>query len=107
MSQLNAFYPQGNTVAVLPTASNQAITLTGAAGANTMQVRVVNKSTQDIFLNFGGTAVVPTPGSPAAGLCVASGAVEVFTISAGISTVGVIQATAGTGNAYFTQGEGV
>jgi hypothetical protein len=108
--QQYAFYPQTLTVACTPSAANQIVPLAGPAGTtNGLQVHVVNLSTQAIFLAFGGAAIaaVAVPGTNANGIPVPAGAVETFTVSAGTAAVGVIQATAGTGNAYFVQGEGL
>jgi hypothetical protein len=101
------FYPQSNGVAVLPTAANQSVNLAVPVGAATMQVHVVNLSTQAIFIAFNAAAVVPVVGTPANGFCIPAGAAETLTAPAGSQTVNVIQATGGTGNCYFYQGEGI
>jgi hypothetical protein len=105
--QLYPFYPQSNGVAVLPTAVNQAVNLAVPVGAATMQVHVVNLSTQAIFIAFNATAVVPVVGTPGNGFCIPAGAAETVTAPAGSTQVNVIQATAGTGNCYFYNGEGI
>jgi hypothetical protein len=114
MSTLTAFAPNNNnTVAVTPTAASSQIALpTPIGNTGGQQLRVVNRTTQDVFLAFGTggaapVAVVPTPGSPANGLIVLAGEDAVFTPPAGTTNVACIQAVAGTGNLYYTVGEGM
>lgn len=95
---------QGTTQAIVPAATAANVTWTGNA-ANYNVVRVVNKSSVDIAINFGGTAVLPVPGTPGDAI-VATGATEVFTKPPGVATISVIGTGAGTGNVYFTAGEG-
>jgi hypothetical protein len=106
--QQNAFNPIGSGIAVLPTASNQTVVLPGPVGLSTgTQVHCVNLSTQAIFIAFGIAAVVPIVGTPGNGFCIPAGAAETLTPPMGSTSIGVIQATAGSGNCYFYQGEGI
>jgi len=108
--QQNAFNPIGSGIAILPTATNQTVLLPGPVGLSTgTQVHCVNLSTQAIFITFAGAAIatVPVVGTPGTGFCIPPGAAETLTPPMGATSVGVIQATAGTGNCYFYQGEGI
>ena len=119
MAQDYPFRPIGNlSVAQLPTVATQTTTLPG--GGTTQgptgsvigtQLRIVNRNTQDVWVAFGqGTAVtctVPTVGANANGLIVLSGEDAIFTPPIGTDRVATAQLTAGTGNVYFTIGEGL
>jgi len=115
MSQLNAFQPNNNnTVAVLPTNVSSQIALPVAIG-NTggQQLRVVNRTTLDVWIAFGTggaapTAVIPIVGTPGNGLIVLTGEDATFSPPPGTTNVAVIQAAGGgTGNVYYTVGEGI
>jgi len=95
---------QATTQAIVPAATAANITWTGSAALFNC-VRIVNKSSVDIAINFGGTAILPVPGTPGDAV-IASGATEVFTKPPNVSTISVIGTGAGTGNVYFTAGEG-
>jgi hypothetical protein len=108
--QQNAFNPIGSGIAVTPTAVNQTVLLPAPVGLSTgTQVHCVNLSTQAIFITFAGAAVatVPVVGTAGTGFCIPAGAAETLTPPMGATSVGVIQATAGSGFAYFYQGEGI
>lgn len=95
---------QATTESIVPLATAANITWKGSA-ANYNCVRIVNKSTVDIAINFGATAVLPTPGNSGDAI-IAIGATEVFTKPQGVGTISVIGTGVGTGNVYFTAGEG-
>ena len=101
----------GNSIAVTIAASNTTAALPFSTNYGS-SLRVYNASSVTIAITTGNTAatavaVFPTNGTPAAGMVIAPGAVEVFTIPPNAAFVGVIGASAQTPLAYFTQGEGV
>jgi hypothetical protein len=109
--------PESLTVAQLPTVASQTTTLPlptnlGPGGIpHGGQLRVVNRNTQDVFMAFGqGAAVtctVPTVGTNANGLIVLAGEDMVITPPLGTDRVATAQLSAGSGNIYFTVGEGL
>lgn len=106
LTSLKAFSPaKAATVNVVPTSASQNLVLNeeaafGPAGYN---VRVFNGSNSTVFIRFGGAAqAAATTDVP-----IASGAVEVFGLRGGDTSVGVISTGTPTGNIYFTVGEGV
>ncbi len=92
-----AFYPIGATVTQAATASSGGAALAG----NGESVRVVNDTTSMAFVKFGVGAQTAT----AADLPIPATSVEVFRIPDNVTHYAVILAT-GTGNVYFTRGEG-
>ena len=110
-----AFNPQGNTVVV--TAAATAPTgvqapVNGKFDAQaTGQVRIVNAGTNTVHLGVGpsaadatANAVAATAGSPAAGIPLVPGAVEVLRFPLGSYFSGV---AAGATTVYVTPGEGI
>jgi hypothetical protein len=87
------------TVAVAASTTNANGTLTPPA-AGLFQVRVFNACSTTAFIKFGGTAATTDMPVPA-------GALEVLTVSAGTTSVGVILATGSGCNVYFTHGRGI
>jgi hypothetical protein len=118
MAQDYAFRDIGNlSAAQLPTVASQTTTLPGATTQGPTgnvvgtQLRIVNRNTQDVWVAFGqGAAVtctVPIIGAPANGKIVLAGEDMVITPPLGTDRVATAQLTAGTGNIYFTVGEGL
>jgi hypothetical protein len=109
--QMQAFQPQGNTSAVTPTAVSQAVAIALISGNSPMALLVFNNSTNPVFIAFGTSAavaaVVPIPGTPANGIPIPVNAYRAITIPNNATFMAYIQAVAGTGNLYFTGGEGV
>jgi hypothetical protein len=100
-----------NSAAIGITASNQAVALPNGAQQSSCQVRLYNNSSNAIAITFGqgaanAVAVFPTGGTPANGIVMAPGAIEVFSVPPQATHFGVIGAAAG-GTLYVTQGEGV
>lgn len=94
------FVPVGNTQALNVGTANGSIML----AAGTTSARLVNDGAQPIFVNFGGAAVIPVPGTPAAGFCMLPNTVETFTVAGG-TTVNAITAS-GNSSLYVTGGNG-
>lgn len=111
MSQITSFTPGANTIAVTPSATSAQIALPTAVGSGIEQIRVSNRTTQDVYITWGTsssiTAVVPTPGNPSAAIHIPPNDVEVISPIAGTTNIAYIQAVAGTGNLYIVQGEGL
>lgn len=110
-----AFNPQGNTIAVAAAgtapAGVQAPVLTKFDAQATGQVRVVNAGTATVFLGIGPTAalatanaVAATAGSPAAGIPLLAGAVEILRFPLGSYFSGLAAAAT---TVYITPGEGI
>jgi hypothetical protein len=118
MAQGQAFQPVtttnavfGNSIAVTIAATNTTAALPFTIN-NGSSLRVYNSSSVAIAITTGisaatAVAVFPVNGTPAAGLVIAPGGVEVFTIPPNAAFVGVIGASASGSLAYFTQGEGL
>lgn len=106
-----AFAPTGNTVAITPSTSNQPVTVsTFTVPGSLSQIRVNNLSGVTVYIALGATAVIPVSGTPSNGIPISAGQVEVLTNPAGSTptlSIGVIGAAAGSGNIYFTPGEGI
>ncbi len=94
------FTPIGNTQALTVGTTSSGITL----GTGTTSARLVNDGAQPIFVNFGGAAVIPVPGTPAPGFCMLPNTVETFTVGGGVA-VNAITAS-GSNTLYITQGQG-
>ena len=88
-----------STIQVAASTSNASGTLTPPA-SGLFQVRVYNSCPTTAFIKFGGTAAVTDMPIPA-------GVVEMFTVPAGTTAVGVILATGSGCTVYFTHGRGV
>ena len=111
MSILTCFAPLTNTVAVTPTTSTQQVALPQTVGQGFEQIRISNKTTQDVFLAFGTsssvTATVPTAGSSQSVVHVPANDVELISPPFGTTNVAYIQAATSTGTCYLVQGEGL
>lgn len=111
MPQTTSFTPGSNTIAVTPSNVSAQIALGTPVGSGIEQIRVCNRTTQDVYINWGTsssvTAVVPTPGNPSAAIHIPPNDVEVISPIAGTTNIAFIQAVAGTGNLYIVQGAGL
>ena len=110
-----AFNPQGNTVVVAAAASAPAgvqAPVNGKFDAQaTGQVRIINAGTNTVHLGVGSSAadatvnaVAATAGSPAAGIPLVPGAVEIMRFPLGSYFSGVAAAAT---TLYITPGEGI
>jgi hypothetical protein len=111
-----AFAPLGNTV-VIPAAAMastgvQALVDARFDAQGTGQYRIVNASTNTVFLGVGPTAaiatanaVAPVAGTPSAAIVLVSGAVEVLRFGRESFFSGL--APAGASTVYIVQGEGM
>lgn len=108
------FQPSGLTVLLGVTASSQQVLVAQAGSLKVpSQVMVANLSANVVYIAFGAatgvTAVIPIGGTPANGIPIPAGAVEVFSVPGGDATgtyVAAIAAVAGPSNVTFTPGEG-
>ena len=111
MGTTTCFAPNTATLALSPTTSSQQIALPTTVGSEFEQVRVTNKTTQDLFLAFGTsssvTATVPTVGSPQSVVHVPANDAELFSPPVGTTNVAYIQSVASTGTCYIVQGSGL
>lgn len=110
-----AFNPLGNTV-VIPAAATapngvQAPINISLSSVNTGQVRIVNASTNLVHIGIGPTAaaaqanaVAAVSGTPAAGIPLLAGAIEILRFSPGCFFSGV---AASASTVYITPGEGL
>jgi hypothetical protein len=110
-----AFAPLGQTV-VIPAASSaptgvQALVDSRFDGQGTGQYRIVNISSNTVFLGVGSTAaiatanaVAPTAGSPTAAIVLAPGAVEVLRFQRESYFSGLASSSS---TVYIVQGEGI
>ena len=110
-----AFAPLGQTV-VIPAAASastgvQALVDSRFDGQGTGQYRIINSSTNTVFLGIGPTAaiatanaVAPTAGSPTAAIVLAPGAVEVLRFGRESFFSGLASASS---TVYIVQGEGI
>lgn len=108
--QMQTFVPQTLTVAISPNATPQTVPIPQVSGVAPSCIRIRNNTTQDVFIAFGASNVVPTVptvGTNANGIPIPAGAVETISVPNNATTLGYIQAVAGSGNLYFTGGEGV
>lgn len=110
-----AFNPQGDTIAIAATTTApdgvQASTHSRFSAQETGQVRVVNAGSVTVFLGFGATAeeaasnaVAAAAGTPAAGVPLLSGAVEILRFPAGSYFSGYASSAA---TVYITPGQGI
>ena len=111
----NAFKPLGNTVAITAAASAptgvQASASSSAKANFAGQYRVINAGTVTVFLGVGtsaaaaaAAAVAATSGTPAAGIPLVPGAVEIFSFD--IDTYFSALAASNT-TLYITPGDGL
>lgn len=111
MSTLTCFAPLSQTLALAPSTSSQQIALPITVGQGFEQIRVSNKTTQDVFLAFGTsssvTATIPTAGTPQSVVHVPANDVELLSPPYGTTNIAYIQAAAGTGTCWLVQGEGL
>lgn len=101
---IQAFQPAptaASTTALAVTGSNQTLTLSPNGGAMTRSVRLANIGTQTVFVALDTVASSVTTSMP-----ILANSVEVFTLPAGITTLSVIAAGAGS-TLYATIGDGV
>jgi hypothetical protein len=102
--RLHAFRAEGPTVKLLPVSLRARIQVhTG----NSKHIRVYNKGAVEVYLAFGASGLlrsIPVVGTPALGMPIPAGAVEIFT-----ATVGYVAAItpSGTADLFFTPGEGM
>lgn len=98
---MNPFSPSGNSVKVAATTASGSVAL----GSVARTVRVHNAATTIAFIAFGvGAAAAATSGSDSIPL--APGATEVFSVNTGITHAAAILTT-GTGDVWFTPGDGI
>jgi len=100
----NAFTPSLSdgtqvTIAVSASTSNANGTLTPPS-SGVFQVRVYNTCSTIAFIKFGGTAATTDMPVP-------PGVVEVLTVAASVTSVGVILASGSGCTVYFTSGRGI
>lgn len=111
MSILTCFAPLTATLALAPTTSSQQVALPSTVGQGMEQIRVSNKTTQDVFLAFGTSssvsATIPTAGSSQSVVHVPANDVELLSPPFGTTNLAYIQAAASTGTCYIVQGEGL
>lgn len=102
MDDKTAFHPEpASTVNITFTSATSRVALAGAAGAS-KAVRLVNKGTADVFLEFGTVAVVATL---AAGMILPAGQTEVFQPGLATHLAGITAAS--TAQVYATSGVGI
>jgi hypothetical protein len=106
MSRLHAFRAEGPTVKVTAGIATGATPVQVHTG-NSKHIRVYNKGAVEVYLAFGASAiaaVIPVVGTPALGMPIPAGAVEIFT-----ATVGYVAAItpSGTADIFLTPGEGM
>lgn len=102
MTDVNAFQPNGSTVNLALSTSTGNVALPGVGnGAN---VRVYNAGTTAGFITFGTASTVTA--ALATSMPIPPGAVEMFTLPAGITYVAGISAS-GAPTLYFTTGQGI
>jgi hypothetical protein len=96
----DAFKPIDNsTIAVSASTSNATGTFTVAPTGPDFQVRIYNSCSTTAFIRFGGAATTSNIPIPA-------GTIEVYTVPAFTTTVGVILASGSGCNVYSTLGRG-
>lgn len=109
MAQTQALAISGNSIAVTPNAVSATVVLPLSSGV-CPQLRLFNNTTQVVFIAFltaaNGTAVIPTAGVNANAWPVGIGEDMTVTIPPNCTYIGYLQASAGTGNLYISQGEG-
>jgi hypothetical protein len=111
MSDFAAFQEQGKTVAINPSASSQSAQIVNKTGTTPRAVKIFNNSNVVCYVAFGPdssiTAAVPSTSTPGYGMTIAMGEDATFVNPRGPQLwVAVIASGAGTGNIYFTPGEG-
>lgn len=116
MSLASAFQASGPTVLLAVSAASQQIAIAQTGTIKTPStLRVYNSSANVVYIAFGAaapgpTAAIPVGGTPALGLPVAPGAVEVFTVPGGDgggTYIAAMAAVAGPSNVFLTPGEGL
>jgi hypothetical protein len=111
-----AFAPLGNTVVIPATTSAstgvQALVFSRLDAQSTGQYRIINNSSNTVFLGVGPTAaiaeanaVAPVAGTPSAAIVLVPGAVEVLRFNRESFFSGL--APAGASTVYIVQGEGM
>ena len=102
MDDKTAFHPEpASTVNITATAASGRVALAGAVGPS-KAVRVVNKGTADVFLEFGTVTVVA---ALATGMILPAGQTEVF--QPGLATHLAAITSASTALVYATSGVGL
>ena len=108
------FQPMGKTYLANVTATSQEIAISADSPCN--QIRVHNDGQLNTHLRFsatsGSAAAIPTVGTPAYGLAMHPGTIEIFTVpqafNANTATLYVSVIASGTGNqVWITPGEGL
>jgi hypothetical protein len=106
---MELFTPNGNTVRLdATTSAHAAVSLSQIDGYQGGAVSVYNDGSVTVFVAFGTTssvaAAIPTDGTPANGIPIASGGTRGFTVGVGtyVSTI----TASGTAPVYFTCGQG-
>lgn len=115
MSLASAFQASGPTVFLGVTAASQQVAVVNAGTLKVPStVRVRNQSTNEVYIAFGAAtgvvAAIPAGGTPALGVPLAPGVVEVFTVPGGDNGgtyIAAVAAVAGPSNVLFTPGEGL
>lgn len=97
---MNPFSPSGDTVKVAATTTSGSVAL----GAAARTVRVYNAATTLAHISFGVGAATAAAGGDDS-LPMAPGSVEVFAVNTGVSHAAAILPS-GTGDVYFTPGDG-
>lgn len=101
------FAPLGNTILLSGTTTSSRVALTSMATYGGGNYRVLNNGPDIIFVAQGDATVVavaPTAGSPANGMPIAVGAIEVFNLASGNSLAGICPTS--TAALYITGGQG-
>lgn len=112
MVDINAFTPlAANTVAmsISTSSENDPLAKTTEAVANGSRLRIFNAGPNTVFINFGGSSVaaaIPVEDTPAAGIPIPSGMVEVYEVGA-LTYIAAICAAAESAVIYLTSGDGV
>ena len=90
-------------------ASSAELALPPGIQANS-KIILFNDSTESVFVRgsaSSGTLAAPTDGNSGAGKMIGSKQAQTFTLTEGIAYIQAIQLTAGTGDLFYSFGEGV
>lgn len=108
---INAFSKQGQSVCMLVTSTAHAgVKITGGSTFGSPQYRVYNQGPNDVFIaksvSASVLAAIPIDGTPANGMCIPNGGVEVFSVTPNCY-FSAICATGQTATLYITPGDGL
>lgn len=109
---INAFQPQGNTVALsVTTSSHNAVNVPGLNNNASMQYEITNTGPNPAFVVAGpnsgvAAAVIPTDGTPANGWVIMNGQRKVITTYANAWFTAICASTQ-SATLYITPGDGI